>query len=506
MAMKRATRSRAARALPLLLAAACLPEEKPPLLASDLGGPAAVHASQSQGADTMLAAALSATFRTAAQRALPAIVHVAVEQDGAETQELLLPELYRRFFELPDEPLDAPPELTTGTGFLYDPSGLVLTSGHVVGKATFVRVRLQDGRELEATIEGVDPATDVAVLRLEGNGVPFESIELGNSERLQVGDWVLALGNPLGLDFTVTAGIVSAKGRQLAGDAGQLEAYIQTDAAINPGNSGGPLIDLGGRAVGINSAIYGGAHYVGYGFAVPIDLARRVADDLLEYGYVRRPLLGIRVSDVTAVDAEAYGLARVFGAEVNGVEAGSPADRAGLRPGDVIVRLDSDPIADATRLTTWLALRRPGDVVRLGILRAGKELSLHATLGEFPRAPEGAARRGAPERTGAEERLGFKIEPLTPDLARALGLPESEVGGLVVTAVTQYSAAARAGVRSGQRVLELEGSPVGSVEEVERIAAGLSPREAVSLRVLDPDLGETVINYRAGRWSAPTNP
>ncbi len=451
-----------------------------------------------QQTDTTLAAALSATFRSAAHRALPAIVHVLVERDEAPSApEFELPEYFRRFFEFPEEPPELPPQMSAGTGFVYVASGLVLTSGHVVEGANSVRVRLQDGRELEADIEGVDRSTDVAVLRLRGGGGDFQTIALGDSERLQVGDWVLALGNPLGLDFTVTAGIVSAKGRQLAGDGTTLEAYIQTDAAINPGNSGGPLIDLAGRAVGINAAIYGGVRYVGYGFAVPIDLARRVAADLVEYGYVRRPRLGVRISDVLAVDAEAYGLSRVFGAEVNGVAAGSPAERAGLRPGDVIVEVDGDSIPDATALTTLLAQRRPGDVVELGVIREGERLTLSGTLGEFPRADSEPDEGEEPRRSGAEETLGFRLEPLTAQLARQLGLPEDETDFLVVTDVAPYSSAGRSGVRVGQRVLELESEEVATVEDVERIAAAFEPGEAVSLRVLDPDLGETVINFRA---------
>lgn len=483
-----------------VLASACVLDDDRSLTASNAALPA-IHSFAGDGqADTTLAAALSATFRSAVRRALPAIVHVAAERDDLPTPpDFDLPEYFRRFFEPPEEPLEQPPQLSTGTGFVYDPAGLVLTSGHVVDGATALRVRLQDGRELDAEIEGVDPSTDVAVLRLAGAAEAFETIELGDSERLQVGDWVLALGNPLGLDFTVTAGIVSAKGRQLAGEGTQLEAYIQTDAAINPGNSGGPLIDLAGRAIGINAAIYGGVRYVGYGFAVPIDLARRVAADLVEFGRVHRPRLGVRVSDVTAVDAEAYGLDRVSGAEVNGVEPGSPADHAGLRPGDVIVQVDSDPIPDATRLTTLLAQLRPGDTVTLTIVREGERLTVPATLGEFYWGEEEAAPRAEPERSGVEEALGFRLEPLTEEVARRLDLPGARQDALVVTAVAPYSAAARAGVRVGQRVVELEGVAVRRVQEVERIVAELRPGEAVSLRVEDPDLGETVINFRAPR-------
>jgi serine protease Do len=453
-----------------------------------------------QQIDTSLGAALSATFREAAQRALPAVVYVAVERDEApRVPDLRVPEDFWWFFETPEEPSELPPQVGTGTGFIYDASGLVLTSGHVVEGASAVRVTLRDGRELDADVKGVDPSTDVAVLALRGEEGPFPTIELGRSDALQVGDWVLALGNPLGLDFTVTAGIVSAKGRQLAGDGTQLEAFIQTDAAINPGNSGGPLIDLAGRAIGINAAIYGGERYVGYGFAVPIDLARRVADDLVQLGRVRRPRLGIRVSDVTAVDAEAYGLDRVEGAEVNAVESGSPGARAGLRAGDVIVQVDEEPIADATALTTLLAQLRPGDTVRLSVVRGAERLSIVATLGEFEPATEEARLPAQPEEASTERILGFQVEPFTPQLARRFELPEMEVGAVLITEVAPYSAAARAGVRVGQRVLLLEGVTIRRVQDVERIAGGLHAGEAVSLRVLDPEVGETVINFRASR-------
>jgi serine protease Do len=478
----------------LVAASACVADEPP----------AAVTASGMLGAyevqvDTSLAAALSATFRGAAQRALPAVVYVAVERDEAPSAPALrLPEDFWWFFQRPEEEGELPPQVTTGTGFIYDSSGLVLTSGHVVEGASAVRVTLRDGRELDADVKGVDPSTDVAVLKLRGDARSFETIDLGSSDALQVGDWVLALGNPLGLDFTVTAGIVSAKGRHLAGDSTQLEAFIQTDAAINPGNSGGPLIDLSGRVVGINAAIYGGGErYVGYGFAVPIDLARRVASDLTEFGRVRRPRLGVRVSDVTAVDAEAYGLDRIAGAEVNTVESGSPGAGAGLHPGDVIVQLDDEPIDDATALTTRLAQLRPGDSVRLTVLRGGRRLSLLATLGEFESAAEETRPREQPAATSAERTLGFQVEPFTPQLARRFELPEMELGAVLITEVAPYSAAANAGVRVGQRVLQLEGESIRRVEDVERIAARIAAGEAVSLRVLDPEMGETVINFRA---------
>jgi serine protease Do len=344
-------------------------------------------------------------------------------------------------------------------------------------------------------VTGRDEATDIAVVKIEpGQGAPLPVVALGNSDSLRVGDWVLALGNPLGLDFSVTAGIVSARGRHISGRPGALEAFIQTDAAINPGNSGGPLVDLLGQVVGVNTAIAGGTRFVGYGFAVPIDLARRVASDLLAHGYVRRPRLGISVSDVTAVDAEAYRLPNVSGAEVNTVEEGSPAARAGLRIGDVVVALDGEAVPDGTALTTRLARRQPGDEVRLTVVRDGARRDLSVRLGEFER-PAGS--RDTPRPADASGgALGLQLQPLTPELSSRLGI--SGTNGVVIAGVQSNSSAAAAGVRAGQVLLSINGQPVRSMEDARRLAGGLRTGSVASLRVRDPEIGETIINYRVG--------
>ena len=445
------------------------------------------------GADTAAARALSAAFRAAAHRALPAVVYVFVEREGPTgARAVPIPEPFRRFFEFPEPEWEPPPQRGNGSGFILDAEGNIITNDHVVADASRITVRLLDGREFDAEVVGSDPTTDVAVIRPAEEVEDLPHVELGNSDDVQVGDWVLALGNPLGLDFTVTAGIVSAKGRQLSGRETALESYIQTDAAINPGNSGGPLIDLQGRVIGVNSAISGGPRFVGYGFAVPANLARRVVDDLLEYGYVRRPRLGIRISSVTAVDAEAYGLEEVAGAEVNTVEEGSPADEAGLEIGDVIVALDGEPMDDATALTTALAERQPGEEVVLTVIRDGKRRRLTAKLGEFPHPGKGE--RAAAGERGAEELIGFSVEPLTPDIAGRLDYDVDR--GVVISNVKRYGAAAAAGVRPGQLVLRLNGQRVRSVAEFRSAARSLEPGDVVSLRVRDPDVGETIINYR----------
>ena len=452
--------------------------------------------------DTATAARLSNAFRAAAQRALPAVVYVGVEREaqlaarGNGRGGGQIPESLRQFFDLdPQQPL--PRQEGNGSGFILDTQGHVITNHHVVEGASRVFVRLVDGREYDAELIGSDDDTDVAVVRIqphEGEQLPV--VSYGSSDQLRVGDWVLALGNPLGLDFSVTAGIVSAKSRQVPGDLSQtrLDAYIQTDAAINPGNSGGPLVDLLGRVVGINTAIYGGgSRFVGYGFAVPIDLARKVIDDLLEYGHVRRPQLGVLISDVNAVDAEAYRLPEVRGAEVTTVQPETPAARAGLRAGDVILALDDDEIDNATDLTTKLARLQPRQRITLTVWRAGRQQNVEVTLGEFARTEDTTQ---APVRTDRpEQALGFTVRPLTPEIARTIGYEGDRAP--VIDEVRRFSPAEGAGLARGIVILAINGQEVSTVEEVERIARGMRPGTVVSLRVYAQSVGgETVVNYR----------
>ena len=445
-----------------------------------------------------IARALSNAFRAAADRALPAVVQVAVERDArTPVAPRQFPDFFR-FFGIPDDQMQLPPQVGTGTGFIFDGAGHIITNNHVVAGASRVRVRLVDGREFTATVTGRDESTDIAVVRIRTDGASgsrLPTVSLGTSDSLRVGDWVLALGNPLGLDFTVTAGIVSARGRQLSGRPGALEAFIQTDAAINPGNSGGPLVDLEGRVVGVNTAIAGGQRFIGYGFAVPIDLARRVVSDLIAHGYVRRPRLGISVSDVTAVDAEVYRLPAISGAEVNAVEAGSPAASAGLQIGDVIVAINGETIIDAGALTTRLARHQPGESIRLTLIRAGSRREMTVRLGEFERTSTAPGAPAPPDETGGAT-LGLQLQPLTAEVRSRLRL--GDTAGVVIGGVQPYSSAAAAGVRAGQVILQINGQPVRTLDDARRIAGTMRQGSVVSLRVRDPDLGETIINYRIG--------
>jgi serine protease Do len=447
-------------------------------------------------ADTTAALALAGAFRSAAERTLPSVVFIAVEQTmpTARPDQLdVIPEQFRDLFRLPPGPNQ--PRTGRGSGFIIDEQGHILTNAHVVAEASRLTVRLLDGREYVAHVVGYDVSTDIAVIRIQPDaGERLPVAPLGNSDALRVGDWALALGNPLGLDFTVTAGIVSAQGRQISGN---LESFIQTDAVINPGNSGGPLVDLFGRVIGVNSAIFGSDRFVGYGFAVPINLAQRVSQDLLEYGYLRRPLLGAAVSRVTAVEAEVYNLPEVRGAHVSGVTPAGPAARAGLRPGDVVLRLDNLPIRDDTHLITSLAQLQPGDRVTLRVHRAGRARDVVVELGEFDRprvrpALEPEAREDAPEQV-----LGFTVRDIRETDASRAGFRGE--GGVVVRDVVPFGGAQQAGIQQNTIVIAINGQRVSSPDQVRGVARRIQAGSAVSLLLHDPEFGERVVNYRTRR-------
>ncbi len=452
--------------------------------------------------DTSLAGRLSATFRAAAARVMPAVVYIRVVSRPVAQAHPNVPGFPPGFFGAPD---DNQPELATGSGFIYDASGLILTNNHVVADANDVMVRLVDGREYTARVVGRDPNTDVAVIRItrRPGEPPLPTVQMANSDSAHVGDWVVALGNPLGLNFTVTAGIISAMGRNIgilrdqasgAPNNAALEAYIQTDAAINPGNSGGPLCDLLGRVLAINSAIESPTGtFVGAGFAIPINLAIRVAADLVRFGTVHRPRLGISVTDVAAADAEAAGTPSLAGAFIASVGAETPAATAGLEPGDVVVAIDGQPISTGAQLTTTLAQHQPGDVVTLTFYRRHQRQDVRVKLGEFQ--AQRVATSAPAARPSSEERLGINVQPLTPDIARELKITQRS--GVVISGVSPISPAAGR-VGRGEIILSINGQPVNTVADVERIAGSLRPGDLVTMRLLDPDpqVGLTVANFK----------
>ena len=440
--------------------------------------------------DTTAAARLSGAFRAAAARALPAVVQIRT---------VAVTEIPVGF--MPGLQQELRPQRTqgTGSGFVFDERGYILTNYHVVQNAVTVQVAMLDGREYTAEVVGSDPNTDVAVIRIDPGDRELPLIEIGESDRLRVGDWVIALGNPLGLTFTATAGIVSAKARSIGilaeSGAGEtaLEAFIQTDAAINPGNSGGPLVDLNGRVIGINTAIESPTGYfTGAGFAIPIALAKKVADDIVQYGTVHRPRLGVAIADVNAADAEVYGLPSVSGVEVTAVTPGTPADRAGIQLGDVILKINDETVNTVPDLQSRVARFQPGDRVTVGFVRYGRAMTTTVELGEF--AAQRVATPSADPRTSSNP-LGFTVTPVPPRLRRG----DMGANAPVVTNIDQLGPAAGSGLGEGHVILRFNGREIGSIRDLERAAAGVKSGQVVSLIVVDirdPEALPTIVNYR----------
>jgi serine protease Do len=442
--------------------------------------------------DTVGAMNLSNTFRAAAARALPSVVTIQVTVAARAPQRAPFPFPFER-----QDPGQMPPQTGTGSGFVFTEQGHIITNNHVVENATSVQVRFADGRVYDdAEIVGRDPNTDLAVVRIQPRGNErFHPMAIGDSDRLQVGDWVLALGNPLDLGFTVTAGIVSAKGRSLGiiqsqNDIG-LESFIQTDAVINRGNSGGPLVDLLGRAVGVNTAIVSptGA-YAGNGFAIPIALAEKAAQDIIQHGYVRRPMIGVQVQAVNEAHAELYGLDRIAGAVVIEMTEGAPAQQAGIRIEDVITAVDGEPVNSSIDLTARLARYQPGDRVALTVVRDRRAREVPVRLGEFPVEQPSPAPVAA--RETAQQRLGLQVAELTPQVVRELGIGEN-IQGVVVAGVVPHGPAAQALVRRGDIILEINRRPVRNVRDLERAAEGVNRGDIVVLRIRSQDTGNIAV-------------
>jgi len=341
-----------------------------------------------------------------------------------------------------------------GSGFIVSPDGLVLTNAHVVKGASDVTVKLTDRREFRAKVLGADPKTDVAVLKIDAKNLP--TVRLGSTRDLQVGEWVLAIGSPFGFENSVTAGVVSAKGRSLPDDS--LVPFIQTDVAVNPGNSGGPLFNARGEVVGINSQIYSrSGGYQGVSFAIPIELAAKVQDQIVATGKVRHAQLGVAVQEVNQAFAESFQLDKPEGALVASVTPGSPAEKAGLEPGDVIRQVDGQPIVASGDLPAWVGQAKPGQQARLSVWRHGKPVELTATLGDAN--DKGSKQARADEAVGKGQ-LGLSLRPLEPQERREAGVSE----GLVIEQARGPAAAA--GVQPGDVLLAINGAPAKNIDQV----------------------------------------
>ncbi len=349
-----------------------------------------------------------------------------------------------------------------GSGVIVSPEGYILTNNHVVDGATDVKVTLSDNREYKARVVGADPKTDIAVLKIDAANLP--AIVIGDSSKIQIGDYALAVGNPFGVGKTVTMGIVSATGRTNLG----IEAYedfIQTDAPINPGNSGGALINDRGELVGINTAIisHGSEGNQGIGFAVPVNLARTVMDEILKNGKVTRAYLGILPQDVTPAIAKAFGVKEFTGALVGDVTANSPAQKSGLQNGDIILELNGKPVTDANQLRMSISMMTPGASVNLKVLRNGAGRDFTVTLGELP-TEQASAEKGSSD--SKSELSGISVQDVDARTARQLGVP-ANTAGVVVTKVDPSSAAADSGLQRGDVIQEVNHKPVRNTADFE---------------------------------------
>ncbi len=353
-------------------------------------------------------------------------------------------------------------ETSLGSGVIISPNGYILTNYHVVEGSSDVKVVLNSKQEYRAKVIGTDEMTDVAVLKVDATGLPV--MPLGDSRTIEVGDFCLALGSPFGLGQTVTFGIISAKGRSDLGieAPGAYEDFIQTDAAINPGNSGGALVNARGELIGINTAILSkSGGNVGIGFAVPINLARQAMDQIIRHGKVTRAYMGILPQEVSPAIAEAFGLRQPAGVLVGNVEANSPAAKAGIQRGDILLAMNGKPITDFGQFRIEIGLMRPGTQVHFLVFRNGAQRQVTVTLGEMPSGQQAAPRPQQPRQQSLD---GLSLHTLTPEIARQLELPEN-TKGVVITEVAEGSSADDAGLEKGDVILEVNRKPVSNVNE-----------------------------------------
>jgi serine protease Do len=413
-------------------------------------------------------------FAAILKPALPAVVNIASSRVVKVPME---PFFYDPFFgQLFGSRRHMPPakqrERGLGSGVIVSSDGIILTNNHVVEKATEIRVILPDKREFKGKVVGTDPKTDVAVVKITASGLP--TLTLGDSSKIQVGDYALAIGDPFGIGETATMGIVSATGRGDL-DIEDYEDFIQTDASINPGNSGGALINARSELIGINTAILAGESggNQGIGFAVPINMARSVMDAILKFGHVVRGYLGVAIQEVTPGLAKAFNVPPGKGALIGDVTAGGPADKAGLKKGDVIEELNGEPVSGPNELKLKIAALQPGSVAHLKVNRNGQETNVTATLSELP---EKSAKSALEESGETSPMRGVQVEDLTPSAARELGLRPG-TKGVVVTDIDPAAPATDAGLRPGDVIQEVNRQPVSSVSDYQKAlrAAGQQP-------------------------------
>ena len=438
-------------------------------------------------------------FTQAAAMVAPAVVHITTTYPGRSVSRGQSGDpfdLFEEFFGMPrqrQQPRQQPPAQATGSGVIISADGYIITNNHVVEDADKIEVQLTDKRTMEAKVIGRDPNTDLALIKINEKGLPF--VRFGNSDEVRIGEWVLAVGYPLGLESTVTAGIVSATGRSTGIIARELmqrqyqqgygqqggepfantavESFIQTDAVINKGNSGGPLVNAQGELIGINSNIMTPTGtYAGYGFAVPVNIAKKIADDFIKFGAVKRGLIGIQfrdIADMTSEEIDQYGIDNTSGLYVADVVADGAAEKAGLKKGDIITKLDDQAIQSSSQLQTHVYLLHPGDKVKLTYERDGKERSVTVTLQEDKGDTGSSESNSGSDRSGTEiyNKLGAGFVPASDAKKKELGVSS----GVVVTQVHRDGLFDYFNVQRGLVITEINGQPVNNIDEVENALA-----------------------------------
>ena len=429
---------------------------------------------------------LSTAIIQVAKKNIPVVVHIEVTgQQEVATPSLPFNDdpLFRRFFGAPQGPRKFKRETRgLGTGMIIDTLGHILTNYHVVGGASKIDVLLSNGKTFQARLIGTDSKTDLAILRITTNEqLPY--ITFGDSDKVEVGEWVIAIGHPRGLDQTVTQGIISAKHRRGITDPTSYQDFLQTDAAINPGNSGGPLLNLRGEVIGVNTIIVSGSGgFEGIGLAIPSNIAQHVAKLIISQGKVERGWLGISAQDMTPVIAKNLAMEFRKGAIIGDVVQGGPAEKAGLKKNDIVVSFQGKDITDAAMLRNEISLSPIGKDVRMVILRSGKKQDINVRIGD----PKDAARALS---ASVRERLGIEIRPLSQKEAEKYRLNMSE--GVVITSLEQKGPLGRVGFEVGDIILELNGQSVGSVDSFVQLVALLRPNQRITLLAYDHSSGNT---------------
>lgn len=403
-------------------------------------------------------------FQDAAALALPTVVHIKSVGDASITRRSprdMQNDPFYPFRDFFDFPYDRVPSLSSGSGVILSADGYIVTNNHVIERASKIEVNLHDNRSFEATVIGTDPSTDLALLKINASGLDF--LKFGNSDEIKVGEWVLAVGNPFNLTSTVTAGIVSAKARNIniLQDKFKIESFIQTDAAVNPGNSGGALINVAGELIGINTAIASQTgSFAGYSFAVPASIVRKVVDDLMNFGEVQRGFLGVMIQDVNAQLAEKEDLGVTRGVFIAEVNEGSSAQDAGIKKGDVIIEVEGQAVTTSAGLQEIIGRKRPGDQVRIKALRKNKPMEFNVVL----KNKSGDTRIAAREYSTLRRELGADLETLDREKAAELGVE----GGVRVKSITAGKLRS-AGIQSGFVITHIDKQPVYKAEDAEKL-------------------------------------